>query len=119
MAVMKANPPWGTWEVLLAEATYKVKRITVQPGCRMSYQKHARRHEHWMVVRGQGVATLNGEVHRLSAGEAIDIPLGVAHRIGAEGSTPMVFIEIQTGDYFGEDDVIRLEDDYGRAGSVG
>ncbi len=109
------SPPWGLWEVLLDEPSYKVKRITVNPGKRLSYQKHARRKEHWMIVEGEAVAMLEGRDVRLRKGEALDIPAGAAHRIGNEGSVPMVFIEVQMGDYFGEDDIVRMEDDYGRA----
>ncbi|MFH1017276.1 MAG: phosphomannose isomerase type II C-terminal cupin domain [Pseudomonadota bacterium] len=111
---LKDSPPWGRWEVLLDEPSYKVKRITVNSGKRLSYQKHARRREHWMVVEGEAVVTLDGRAARLKQGEAIDIPAGTAHRVANEGSAPLVFIEIQTGNYFGEDDIVRLEDDFGR-----
>ena len=111
----KVTPPWGTWEVLLDERNYKVKRISVLPGHRLSYQKHAKRHEHWMIVEGDAMVTLDGKVRKISEGESIDIPTGSPHRISNEGGKTMVFIEIQTGKYFGEDDIVRLEDDYGRS----
>ena len=111
----KASPPWGKWEVLLDEPNYKVKRITVLPGKRLSYQKHFRRKEHWMVVEGKAVVTLDGEDIFLNKGETIDIPQEAAHRIANRENEQMTFIEIQQGEYFGEDDIVRLEDDYGRA----
>ena len=109
-----ASPPWGKWEVLLNESNYKVKRITVHSGHRLSYQKHFKRKEHWMIVQGEATVTLDGREIPLKTGEHIDIAFEVAHRIANQGSEPVVFIEIQQGSYFGEDDIIRLEDDYGR-----
>src|SRR4029434_4706911 len=109
-----AGTPWGKWEVLLDEADYKVKRITVLPEKRLSYQKHFKRQEHWIVVEGMGLVTLDGREIPLSAGEAIDIPMESAHRIANPGRVPLVFIEVQRGSYFGEDDIVRLQDDYGR-----
>ena len=113
---MQSNgtPPWGRWEVLLDEPSYKVKRITVNSGHRLSYQKHFKRKEHWFLVRGAAIVTLNGQQVSLKAGEHIDIDYEVAHRIANQGTEPVVFIEVQQGSYFGEDDIIRLEDDYGR-----
>jgi mannose-6-phosphate isomerase len=108
--------PWGTFTVLDEGESYKVKRIEVYPGKRLSYQKHARRSEHWMVVRGHATVTLDGSTADLKAGDTVDIPSGTAHRIENPGQDLMVFIEIQRGDYFGEDDIVRLQDDYGRAG---
>jgi mannose-6-phosphate isomerase len=107
--------PWGEYVVLEDEADAKVKRITVRPGKRLSYQRHQRRAEHWFVVAGTAHVTLDGVEHQLHAGQAIDIPRGGAHRIANPGSDDLVFIEVQVGDYFGEDDIERLEDDYGRA----
>ncbi len=109
-----ATPPWGKWEVLLDEPTYKVKRITVLPDKRLSYQKHFKRQEHWFVVAGEALVTLEGKEIRVKAGEAIDIPQEAAHRIANQGAAPLVFIEVQRGSYFGEDDIVRLQDDYGR-----
>jgi mannose-6-phosphate isomerase-like protein (cupin superfamily) len=107
--------PWGFYEVLSDQNNYKVKKIKVNPGKRLSLQSHARRSEHWIVVTGTGVVTVNGNNVELGEGASIDIPKGAAHRISNPGDSPLVFIEIQTGDYFGEDDIIRLEDDFGRA----
>jgi mannose-6-phosphate isomerase-like protein (cupin superfamily) len=109
-----ASPPWGRWEVLLDEPSYKVKRITVLPGKRLSYQKHFKRREHWMVVEGNGVVTIDGKDVHLSKGKAIDIAQEEAHRMANNGDEDLTFIEIQQGEYFGEDDIVRLEDDYGR-----
>jgi len=109
-----ADTPWGHWEVLLNEPSCKVKKITVLPGKRLSYQKHFKRQEHWMVVEGWAKVILNEQEHILQTGQYIDIPQESAHRISNEGDVPMVFIEIQRGSYFGEDDIVRLQDDYGR-----
>jgi mannose-6-phosphate isomerase len=97
-------------------ADHKVKRIEVAPGKRLSYQRHAHRAEHWFVVAGSALVTLDGVEHRLGPGQAIDIGRGAAHRIANVGSDPLVFVEVQHGDYFGEDDIVRLEDDFGRTG---
>ncbi len=106
--------PWGFYEVLVDEPGYKVKRITVFPGKRLSLQRHRLRAEHWFIVSGEGIITLHGEQMIRQAGQAIDITRGALHRIENAGEKEMVFIEIQTGEYFGEDDIERYEDDYGR-----
>jgi len=110
-----ANPPWGRWEVLLDETTYKVKRVTVLPGKRLSYQKHTKRNEHWSVISGKALVTLDGNEILLEEGQALDIPKEIAHRVLNPGIIPLVFIEIQRGSYLGEDDIVRMEDDYGRS----
>ena len=107
--------PWGEYEVLADEPTHKVKRITVEPGQRLSYQRHSHRSEHWFVVGGEGVVTIDGEERPVAAGDAIDVPVGAAHRISSTGTEPLVFIEVQHGRSFGEDDIERLDDDYGRS----
>lgn len=107
--------PWGSFTVLDDQSTYKVKSITVQPGHRLSYQQHARRGEHWFVVAGTATVTLDGTEHTLARGEYIDIALQAWHRVENRGDDPLVFIEVQQGDYFGEDDIVRASDDYGRA----
>lgn len=106
--------PWGSFTVLDQGNGYKVKRIEVLPGKRLSYQKHARRAEHWFVVTGVATVTLDGAEVITRAGEAIDISVGAAHRVANFGDELLVFIEVQQGDYLGEDDIIRLEDDFGR-----
>ena len=108
--------PWGSFTVLDDQSTHKVKSITVQPGQRLSYQKHARRSEHWFVVAGTATVTLDGAELTVPRGSYVDIPTGAAHRIGNRGTDDLVFIEVQQGDYFGEDDIVRLSDDYGRVG---
>jgi mannose-6-phosphate isomerase len=108
--------PWGSYEVLFEGPDHKVKEIVVKPGSRLSYQVHARRSEHWFIVRGAGVVTLNDTPIVVEAGSAVDIALGASHRIENTGSDDLVFVEVQHGEYFGEDDIIRLEDDFGRAG---
>src|SRR5215510_3895892 len=95
--------PWGNYTVLDEGATYKVKRIEVLPEKRLSYQKHAQRSEHWMVVAGQAKVTLDGRDVVLTTGKTIDIPVGAAHRIENIGNEKLVFIEIQRGSYLGED----------------
>ena len=94
--------------------SFKVKRIEVLPGKRLSYQKHAQRAEHWFVVEGSAKVTLDGRDITVSAGEAIDIPIGSAHRVENPGAEDLIFIEVQRGNYLGEDDIVRLEDDFGR-----
>jgi mannose-6-phosphate isomerase len=113
--LQQADTPWGRWEVLLEEESYKVKRIIVLPGHRLSYQKHLRRSEHWIAVQGKGIITLDDKKVTLIPGEAVDISVGRAHRAANEEKVPFIFIEIQFGSYLGEDDIIRLEDSYGRA----
>ncbi len=107
--------PWGSYTVLDDAPNHKVKRIEVDPGRRLSYQRHAQRAEHWFIVSGAAQVTLDGVVRELHAGEAIDIPRGAAHRIANRGETGLLFVEVQHGDYFGEDDIERLDDDFGRA----
>lgn len=107
--------PWGTFTVLDEADGFKVKRIEVLPGKRLSYQKHAQRAEHWMVVQGTAKVTLNDEDITVPAGKAIDIAVGAAHRVENAGTETLVFIEVQRGGYLGEDDIVRLQDDFGRA----
>ena len=108
--------PWGTYEVLDEGDLFKVKRIEVLSGKRLSYQKHSKRAEHWFVIAGEAKVTLDDRDIKVPAGEAIDIPIGSAHRVENEGSETLVFIEVQRGSYLGEDDIVRLQDDFGRVG---
>lgn len=109
------NRPWGNFTILDEGNGYKVKRIEVLPGKRLSYQKHAKRAEHWFVVSGTAKVTLDGKQIEVPAGQAVDIAIGAAHRVENPHDTEnCVFIETQTGTYFGEDDIVRLEDDFGR-----
>jgi mannose-6-phosphate isomerase-like protein (cupin superfamily) len=109
--------PWGTYEVLATETSFQVKTITVSSGHRLSYQRHRYRSEHWYVVLGDGLVTLDGTTLDVTAGSTVDVAVGMAHRIQNVGTDPLVFIEVQRGTYFGEDDIERLSDDYGRADS--
>ena len=106
--------PWGHYIVLEDAADHKVKRIVVLPGKRLSLQRHRRRAEHWYVIEGKAVVTLNDAEIPREAGQAVDIPRGAWHRVANPGTVPMAFIEVQTGDYFGEDDIERAQDDFGR-----
>jgi mannose-6-phosphate isomerase len=107
--------PWGTFTVLDEGEGFKVKRIEVFPGKRLSYQKRSRRAEHWVVVQGTAKVTLDDREIVVEAGEAIDIGIGSAHRVENPGEQTLLFIEVQRGDYLGEDDIVRLQDDFGRA----
>ena len=110
----KSERPWGRYEVLQEGGTYKVKSIHVSPGKRLSYQRHQKRSEHWYVTQGTGEVTLDGEIQRVSQGSIVEIPQGMLHRMSNTGSRELIFIEVQTGIYFGEDDIERVEDDFGR-----
>lgn len=111
---MFESRPWGSFTVLVDEQDHKVKSISVSPGQRLSYQTHAKRAEHWFVVRGRGAVVLDGTEQIVGPGSTIDVGVGVAHRIRNDGDGDLVFIEVQRGEYFGEDDIVRLEDDFGR-----
>ncbi|MBP9483945.1 MAG: phosphomannose isomerase type II C-terminal cupin domain [Negativicutes bacterium] len=106
--------PWGSYEILLEESTYKVKRITVKSGGELSLQSHRLRSEHWTMVVGEGQVTLDEKTVTLKAGEHIYIPTGGKHRLANLGKESLILIEVQCGDYLGEDDIIRYEDRYGR-----
>ncbi|NQW63892.1 MAG: phosphomannose isomerase type II C-terminal cupin domain [Deltaproteobacteria bacterium] len=107
--------PWGSYTVVDEGSDYKVKRIEVLGQKRLSYQRHKFRGEHWYVVAGTGTVTLDGQDYEVKVGEAIDIPLGAAHRMANLGDELLVFIEVQRGSYLGEDDIERLQDDFGRS----
>lgn len=111
---MVETRPWGTYEVLLDAENVKVKRIVVNPNQRLSYQYHHKRREQWTVVEGELTIVLNDVEHLKLPGESIHIPLGDHHRAWNKTETPVTFIEVQTGTYFGEDDIVRLDDDYSR-----
>lgn len=106
--------PWGKYEVLLDSLNCKVKQITVNPGGKLSYQYHTQRREQWTIVKGEAVIILDDEKLFRVEGESIKIPLGAKHRIINDGEEDLIFIEVQTGSYFGEDDIIRIEDEYNR-----
>jgi mannose-6-phosphate isomerase-like protein (cupin superfamily) len=106
--------PWGHWEVIAAGDGYVCKRITVDPGGKLSLQLHHHREEHWVVVQGEARVTRGDEVLALGPNSHVFIPVETAHRIENSGSTPVVFIEVQQGETLDEDDIVRLEDVYGR-----
>lgn len=106
--------PWGNFTVLDEGAGYKVKRIEVLPGKRLSYQKHSQRAEHWFVTQGTAKVTLDGQEILLGPGQYVDIAVGAAHRVENPGAENVIFIEVQRGAYLGEDDIVRLQDDFGR-----
>jgi glycosyltransferase involved in cell wall biosynthesis len=106
--------PWGHYENLLERNDHKIKELVVNPGERLSLQKHQRRAEHWIVVSGEALVTVGENQIPLKPGQSVDIPKGAVHRIMNPGEIPLVIVEVQMGDYFGEDDIIRLEDDYDR-----
>jgi mannose-1-phosphate guanylyltransferase/mannose-6-phosphate isomerase len=106
--------PWGKYEILADHSAFKVKTITVAPYSQLSYQSHEKRAEHWVVVSGQAQVVLNDRAHHLQKGEHIFIPAKSKHRMRNMGSEPLIFVEVQTGTYFGEDDIVRYQDDYQR-----
>jgi len=111
---LTAHRPWGNYTVLEDEEKYKIKRIVVKPGKRLSLQKHFHRSEHWVVVSGTAIVTLGDKETPLRANESIYIPMGEIHRLENAGKLDLVMIEAQIGDYLGEDDIIRVADDYQR-----
>jgi mannose-1-phosphate guanylyltransferase/mannose-6-phosphate isomerase len=111
----RADRPWGYYETLDLGERFQVKRIVVYAGGRLSLQKHSRRAEHWVVVRGNAEVTIGDEQRTVRENESVYIPMGAVHRLANKGDTPLELIEVQTGSYFGEDDIVRLEDIYGRA----
>jgi mannose-6-phosphate isomerase len=106
--------PWGSYDVVDSGDGFRVKRIIVSAGHRISYQRHTKRSEHWYVVAGKGIVTLDDQDLPVGPGDAVDIAIGAAHRAAADPAGDLVFIEVQTGSYFGEDDIERLSDDYDR-----
>ncbi len=108
------NRPWGTYSVLESTERYKMKRIVVKPGKRLSLQKHLHRSEHWVVVSGTATVTVGDKVFYVRPNESTYIPVGEVHRLQNEGRLPLVIVEIQVGEYTGEDDIIRVEDDFHR-----
>ena len=109
--------PWGSYDSIDSEDGFQVKRLIVNPGAVLSLQKHAHRAEHWVVVKGRARITRNDEVFDLGINESTYIPIGAVHRIANPGDEPVHIIEVQCGDYLGEDDIVRLEDNYGREGT--
>ncbi|NVJ64338.1 MAG: cupin domain-containing protein, partial [Flavobacteriaceae bacterium] len=106
--------PWGWYETLALSDRFQVKRIHVNPGAALSLQSHHHRSEHWIVVQGTAKVTVDDEVKLITENQSVYIPLGAVHRMENPGKVPMVLIEVQTGSYLGEDDIIRYEDVYAR-----
>ncbi len=106
--------PWGYFEVLHDSENYKLKHIHVSPGKRLSLQKHSHRSEHWVVVKGEAYVEVDDKMYTLQVGESVDIPKGAVHRLSNQGEAVLTILESQFGDYLGEDDIVRLEDDYSR-----
>ncbi len=111
----KEERPWGGFEILFEETGLKVKRILVKPGKRLSLQSHEHRAENWVVARGQALVTLGEEIVRLEKRQAVFIPEKTKHRMENPGKEELVFIEVQTGTYLGEDDITRYQDDFDRS----
>ena len=111
---LKNKRPWGYFEVLSDAPNHKVKRIVVEPGGILSLQRHKLRSEHWFVVAGKGIASVDGKDYSVQAESTVDIPVKKTHRLENSSAENLVIIEVQTGEYFGEDDIERLEDKYGR-----
>lgn len=106
--------PWGLFYVMADGVTVKVKRIVINPGHAPSYQYHHKRNEHWFITEGSGLATLDDKTVPVESGDVIFVPRLMKHRIKNTGDIPLEFIEVQTGEYFGEDDIVRISDDYER-----
>lgn len=106
--------PWGNYTVLHTDETCQVKKLIVNPGKRISLQSHECRAEHWFIVSGKGTAELDGNLMQVGPGDSIDVPVGTKHRISCGEGDSLIFIEVQTGTSFEEDDIVRYEDDFGR-----
>lgn len=109
-----AARPWGAWELLDAAPGFAVKRIVVNPGHKLSLQRHHHRAEHWIVVKGTAMVTRDDDTLLVRENESVALPQGSVHRLENPGRIPLILIEVQVGSYLGEDDIIRLEDTYGR-----
>ena len=112
--INNSERPWGRYFVIEDNKNYKIKRIEVNPKSRLSYQYHMKRSESWTIIEGQGIVTLDGVEQKVSAGESIKINKEAKHRIQNHSDTILIFIEVQTGTYFGEDHIVMIEDDYNR-----
>ena len=112
---LTGHRPWGSYTILEEDKGYKIKRIVVQTGKRLSLQKHYHRNEHWIVLSGSATVTVNERVFTVNPNESTYIKAGDVHRLENQGKLPLVIIEVQVGEYTGEDDIVRLEDDFRRA----
>ncbi len=107
--------PWGQFESVTSGDGYQIKRITVLPGQKLSLQMHHKRSEHWVIAAGEAIVTCADQVLRLKAGDHVFIPVQAKHRLANEGTTNVVVLEVQCGEYLGEDDIVRFDDIYGRS----
>jgi mannose-6-phosphate isomerase-like protein (cupin superfamily) len=112
----RGDRPWGYYLVLHEAEGYKVKKFVVHPGKRLSLQRHRKRMEHWHIVKGEGFVTVEGSNFTIPSGLSITIPVGGVHRVENRGTVDLEIVEVQLGSYVGEDDIERLEDDFGRSG---
>lgn len=108
------DKPWGNYNILFAGDDFQVKRVEISPGSRLSLQKHSKRAEKWIVVAGSGIATVGKKKIAVKRESVVQIAVNEVHRLHNTGKKPLVVIEVQYGDYLGEDDILRLEDDFGR-----
>ncbi len=111
---LKMHRPWGTYQTICRGDRFHVKKIVVEPGGKLSLQKHYHRAEHWVVVRGTAEVTVDDKVFTVNENESTYLPCGSVHRLANPGRIPLELIEVQTGSYLGEDDIVRLEDVYSR-----
>ena len=114
MEPLRVEKPWGNYKIVYRDHGFQVKRIEVNPACRISLQKHAKRSERWTIVKGEGTVVLNDKEIKVKAGSLVEVPLGTVHRITNTSDTQLIFIEVMMGDCLGENDVTRLQDDYNR-----
>jgi mannose-6-phosphate isomerase len=112
--IEKEKRPWGIFYVIHNLDNYKIKRLEINPGHRLSYQFHEKRSETWIIIKGNPYITIDDINKQYKEGDTIIIPVKSKHRIENRGNQDIVLIEIQTGDYFGEDDIVRIDDDYSR-----
>tara|TARA_B100000427_G_C15503566_1_gene592974 strand:- start:308 stop:667 length:360 start_codon:yes stop_codon:yes gene_type:complete len=112
--IERQERPWGVFFTIHDQNNYKIKRLEIYPGKRLSYQYHKKRSESWIIIEGSPIITIDDSVKRFNEGETLVIKNEVKHRIENSGNKKVIIIEVQTGTYFGEDDIIRLEDDYNR-----
>tara|TARA_A100001015_G_C14984603_1_gene710966 strand:- start:1107 stop:1451 length:345 start_codon:yes stop_codon:yes gene_type:complete len=110
----KSKRPWGNYTVILEDTNFKLKLIEVEPGERLSYQFHNKRSEVWTIIEGMGEVIIDGDKINMKYGDSIKIKKNSKHRISNNSDNKLKFIEVQTGTYFGEDDIVRIEDDYNR-----
>ena len=110
----KEERPWGRFYVLHNDSNFKIKKIEVEPGHRLSYQYHNFRSEVWVIIKGEATINIDGNFKKFTHGKSISIPKGAKHRVQNNGKEKLVLVEVQTGTYFGEDDIVRIEDDYKR-----